>query len=432
MRWFFLIGLFVSTFFGFSQSYAFENVKGFNLTEIGTFVYDAAEEGSGAPKTEPQKIIDALYEKGVRHVVLNPRAVMRDPRGTEITPVTPAADRALERQRYARFVKYLKSKGMTVGIRPIFFVVNAEGKPYLEPQANGAPAKLWWHGNIQPADPDKWFESFRTYLDAYLLIAKATKAEEFTIGAELYSMTVGIEDQWRKHPYGFPGRWLELLRYVKGRLGPDVRVMYDVNFTDDNPQNGNLSASGGEFERWRYRLVDLADPADVNQKKIWQDLVNFWKELDAIGIDMYRSLASKSFVAPADYNALVGELQTTADRYATQIDNTLAEIDLTLNHDTQIIFKEIGYKSVDNAFLDPFAWDESSPNVKLNVNHQAASYEAIFRAFWVPGWKWHKGIVFWDASMDPARHGPQNKGFSPLGKNQTENILRQYFQAGAL
>ncbi len=128
-------------------------------------------------------------------------------------------------------------------------------------------------------------------MEVYLTVAKLAKVEEFTIGAELYSMTVGIEDQWKEYPYGFPGRWLELLRYVRAKL-PKTRLMYDINFTDDSVNSGGLSASGGEFERWRYRLVDLAEPTNPEERKIWNDLVSFWTELDAVGLDIYRSLAS--------------------------------------------------------------------------------------------------------------------------------------------
>ena len=78
-------------------------------------------------------------------------------------------------------------------------------------------------GIFNRSQPNIWFESFRDYLDIYLQIVKRAnrsevKVTEFTIGAELYSMTVGIEDQWIAHPHGFPGRWVELLSYVKRRL----------------------------------------------------------------------------------------------------------------------------------------------------------------------------------------------------------------------
>src|SRR5690606_15792269 len=234
-------------------------VRGMNLTQLGQFIYDAAP--AGKPKTPAQVAVDQMQTMGVTHVVLNPQAKMFDPRGNDLIPDVPNAQRAQERARYKRLIDYIHSKGMTVGIRPIFFVVKPDGSfPYVEVSADGT-SKTWWHGNIQPSDVNRWFESLKQFHDIYILIARLNKVAEYTIGAELYSMTVGLEDQWPENPYGFPGRWLSLLRYTRSKLGKNVRIMYDINFTDDTAvSSGDLTAMGGELERWRYRLVDLANP----------------------------------------------------------------------------------------------------------------------------------------------------------------------------
>jgi hypothetical protein len=325
-------------------------------------------------------------------------------------------------------MQYIHGKGMQVGIRPIFFVVDAHGNtPYVEILPDGTQ-KVWWHGNIQPANPNAWFDSFQDFLDIYLPLAKLGKAEEFTLGAELYSMTVGVEDQWKANPYGFPGNWLSLLKHARGELGTGVRIMYDVNFTDDKVTAGGIDQFGGEFERWRYRLVDLANPADPAQHQIWQDLVDFWTGLDAVGLDVYRSLATVTDVIPTDHAKLVALLQQASDRYATQIDNALFEIQTTVNKAPIVILKEIGFRSVDKGFIDPFKYAGAGHDT-LNIDHQAAAYEAIFRSFWAADWAWFKGLAFWDASVDNALHGPTDTGFSPIGKAETEAILKQYFLA---
>ena len=233
------------------------SIRGFNLVDNDSIKFDSAATPTD-PKTPAQIAVDHAKRLGANHVILNVRAIMKGGHGNEIIPMTPPADRGNELKRMVRLAKYIKSLGMTVGIRPIFFVFGPNGEfPYFEKLSDGT-SKLWWHGNIQPQDPNRWFESFRVFLDVYLTFAKAAKIEEFTVGAELYSMTVGVEDQWTEYPYGFPGRWLELLRYVR-KILPNARLMYDINFTDDSVNSGGLSASGGELERWRYRIVDLAD-----------------------------------------------------------------------------------------------------------------------------------------------------------------------------
>lgn len=396
-------------------------VAGFNLTETDGFLYDAAV--ASAPKTLAQKAVDEAQRLGSNHIILNVRATMAGPFSSELIPVTPPAERSKEAIRMARLIRYIQSKNMTVGLRPIFFVVGPNGEfPYFEKQPDGT-VKTWWHGNIQPRDPNRWFESFRVYLDMYITVARMAKADEFTIGAELYSMTVGVEDQWKEHPYGFPGRWLELLRYTRSKL-PTARLMYDINFTDDAVNTGGLTASGGEFERWRYRLVELANPSNPQEAQIWNDLTSFWKELDSIGFDIYRSLASHNQVLPTDYAELTNVLKNRADSYATQLDTGLMEIEFTLNHHKKVIIKEIGFRSVDRGFIDPFSYAGSGT---LNLQHQSAAYDAILQAFWKPQWPWFGGINFWDIAVDESKKGIEDTGFSPLGKPMTEEVVQSYY-----
>ena len=398
---------------------------GFNLTERTGFVFDANPQGD---KTDAQRAVDEIKRLGGEHVLLNVTATMVTGRGNEIIPSTPPAERANERIRMVRLMNYIHSQNMTVGIRPILFVVGPQGEfPYYEflRDAEGTDrAFLWWHGNIQPSDPNRWFASLATYLDLYINIARRGRADEFTIGAELYSMTVGIEDQWKEHPYGFPAQWLNLLRDVKRKL-PSARIMYDINFTDASNLESGFQKSGGELERWRYRLVDLANPSDPEEFEVWQNLVLFWQELDAVGIDMYRSLASRNQEFPEDFEELVQLLKQRADVFASQLDTTWDEISWITQTEKQFIFKEIGYRSEELGFIDPFEYARDTG--ELNLMHQAAAFEAIFRAFWDVGWPWMGGIFFWDVPIDPRLSGPEDKGFSPIGKLLTEQTIQSRF-----
>jgi len=203
--------------------------------------------------------------------------------------------------------------------------------------------------------------------------------------------------------------------------------MYDINFTDDRASSdGELTAMGGELERWRYRLVDLAEPIDPSERAIWQDLVSFWNELDAIGIDMYRSLASKYDFIPQSYSDLVSLLKVRSDEYASQIDITLAEIESVTGQMQFMIFKEVGYRSVDKGFIDPFAYE--SNNGVYREDHQAAAFEALYESFWTPRFPWFQGASFWDVSVSPTRNsGIGDTGFSPVGKKKTVEVLKKIF-----
>lgn len=395
-------------------------VRGFNIIESGSFLFDASVD----KKTEAQVSVDKAKGLGANHIIINLKATMTGPHSNEVIPSTPPAERNNEKQRLARLIRYIRSQGMTIGLRPIFFVVGPNGEfPYSEVQSDGT-VKIWWHGNIQPADPNRWFESFKVYLDLYLPLAGILKVEEFTLAAELYSMTVGIEDQWKEFPFGFPGRWLQLLRYVRSKL-PNSRLMYDINFTDDKVSSDGFGATGGEFERWRYRIVDLAGRADPLERAIWIDLTTFWSELDAIGIDVYRSLASRNQTIPIETPALISLLKQRTDSFATQMDNILSEISLTLSVEKPVIFKELGFRSVELGFIDPFAYAGSGD---VSIQHQAAAYEAYFRSFWEPNWSWFQGLNFWEISLDPSKEGPQDNGFSPVGKTKSEEVVTKYFR----
>lgn len=399
-------------------------IKGFNLTENGDLEFESSSDLNN--KTAAQIAVDSAKNLGANHIVLNVRAKMEGPYSVDIIPLTGKDSISQEARKMRSLIQYIQSLNMTVGVRPILFVVGPNGEfPYSEKLGDGRE-KVWWHGNIQPEYPDRWFESFQLYLDRYLTIAKLARIDEFTIGAELYSMTVGIEDQWSEHPYGFPGRWNKLLKYVRAKLGDDVRIMYDINFTDDTDTSTELSRAGGEMERWRYRLVDLAEPSDAEERLIWEQLIEFWNGLDAIGIDMYRSLAFKTDIIPREYEVLIPFLSQRALSYANQLDVSLLEISIYTGDIKPAILKEVGFRSVENAFIDPFTY--ATAQGELNILHQAAGYESLFKGFWEPDFEWFSGFVFWDISLDPKLHGKDDRGFSPVGKKETEDVIKGYFQ----
>lgn len=401
-------------------------VAGATLTESDEYVFDAILDSP--QKTPAQERVDKAFELGVRHIVITPRAVMTHPRASELIPLTPLEKRSDERKRLTRLITYIHSKGMTVGMRPIFFVVDENGRTPFEETLPDGTKKQWWHGNIQPEQPNSWFESFKTYLDIYLPLSNQNKVEEFTLGAELYSMTVGIEDQWKANPHGFPAQWTRLLNYARTKLPPTTRIMYDINFTDDKivSSESGIEEYGGELARWRYRIVDLANRTDPKEKEVWKNLVEFWKGLDAVGIDMYRSLATEEQRVSNVYEELIKDLKQASDRYASQLDNALFEIENITGKHQVVILKEVGFRSVTKGYVNPFRY-VGEDRGKVNIPDQAAAYEALFQSFWKPGWDWFRGIVLWDISINPKFHGPQDPGFSFIGKPQTESIVLKYY-----
>jgi hypothetical protein len=75
--------------------------------------------------------------------------------------------------------------------------------------------------------------------------------------------------------------------------------------------------------------------------------------------------------------------------------------------------KEVGFRSVENGFINPFTYSGHGIGQR---SASVAAYNAVINGFWKSGWASMKGIIFWDASVDPSKHGLQDNGFSPVGK----------------
>jgi hypothetical protein len=407
---------------GFAEA---QQVRAFTLTQIRGYPYKA--DSTGRTKTAAQKAVDAIKALGANHVVLTPEAYMADREATLIKPVFMESNLSAERRNYIDLIQYIYSQGMTVGIRPILLV---------DSKAREKDPSVW-HGNIRPRDVQAWFDSMRTYLDFYVGVIRAVNRQnlivtEFTVAAELFSMTVGTELLWPEQPYGFPREWTILINDIKDKLkrnsGGQVRVMYDINYTDASENDDGTGAWGGELERWRYRLVDLGPGSRLYESKAevrhaWAQLKGLWDSIDVVGIDNYRSLSPKNAAYPDDFDSLIVHLGRLAEQHARDIDNALFDIENAVGYPKQIILKEIGYKSCTGCFSDPFVYDD--PRLEVNIMHQAAAYQAIFNAFVKPRWAWFMGVSFWDVSTNPMRAGSSDPGFSPIGKNLTEEVIRK-------
>lgn len=304
---------------------------------------------------------------------------------------------------------------MTVGFRPLLLVLGPNGEfPYKE------GAHLWWHGNINPKDQNKWFDAFENFLLHYARGLQGSGLDEFTIGAEMQSMMVGMGQGEQAYLLGKPERWLKILRAVRA-LHPNAKLTYDINFPETLVPLTNTI--GGEFERWRHIIVDLETTTSPDLQERRQSLISLWREMDFIGIDFYRYLATSSKNLPAELNALTDRITPIAMSHASQIDNSISEIAMVTGIEKPIAIKEIGYKSTPYSFINPAAY--SSDNGKLNITHQAAAYKAISNAFLKARWPWLYGIYFWDISTSPNLKGPNDTGFSPVGKAETLKVIQE-------
>ena len=379
------------------------------------YTVDASPQGQ-----RMKRILAEALRMGFKEVVFNFRGHMITGTSAEIRDAVPDADKAVQAALLLESVKYAKSLGLRVAFRPILLVIGPKGEfPY------SVKGKTWWHGNIQPKNPDAWFQAYFGFHRRYLELARQAGVEWYSIGAEMNSMTSGYGDKRRDWPRGFPAKWVELISRAREILGPGIRVSYGVNYTDQVAVEGGRRIQGGEIEQWRYYLTEeFRKPVDLEHQAGMRAL---WLALDSIGIDFYRALASSRSSYPKELGPLSDLLTERARSHATQLDTTLTEISLVLGVDKPVYFQEVGYRSMERGFLRPAAYEDTK--APYNALHQAAAWDGFLNAFWAPRWPWFEGVAYWQVLVDRDTDGATDTGFSPMGKTTLESVLLKHFLA---
>jgi len=142
----------------------------------------------------------------------------------------------------------------------------------------------------------------------------------------------------------------------------------------------------------------------------WDDYkaVPFWGKLDYIGIDGYFPLSTDNTPSVAD---MVASWQSTI--------SAIEQFKTALNKD--VIFAEIGYKSVDQCAYEP--WNPTSNTV--NMQAQSNSYQAFFEAF--ANKPWFKGAFLWKWYPKHENSGGfSNKDYTPQNK-PAEAVIEKCF-----
>ena len=235
-------------------------------------------------------------------------------------------------------------------------------KPHLDLFADSAH----WRGQIgehftEETQWDAWFESYQAFINHYAQIAADYDVEQFCIGTELDG-TAGAQEL----------RWRELISGTDGITGIYTGpLVYAANHTYTNT-------------------------------------IMFWDALDYIGIDAYYSLATTTTATVDDFK--LGW---------TKPISFLA--DLADEWDKDIIFTEIGYRSIDGAGMAPWAYGDNPP---LDLQEQADLYQAFFETVYQE--PWFAGVFLWSWDTNPMQGGPCDRGYSPLDK-PAEIVLREHY-----
>jgi hypothetical protein len=208
------------------------------------------------------------------------------------------------------------------------------------------------------ADWQTWENNYRQYIMEYAHLADSVGIELFCVGTEL---KLAVEKR--------PDFWSSLIdsikTFYKGKL------IYAANWDD-------------------YQFVP------------------FWSKLDYIGIDGYFPLSAAAAPEVKDLVTIWQDTIMGINKYR-----------ITQNKD--VIFTEIGYKSVDACAHEP--WNPTSSN--LNLQAQANATQAFFEAF--ANKPWFKGAFFWKwYPRHQTSGGANNKDYTPQNK-PAEILVKKCF-----
>lgn len=215
------------------------------------------------------------------------------------------------------------------------------------------------------ADWQTWFEQYRIFMIHYAKFAETNEIPVLCIGTELQKTAVEREADWRS-------------------LITEIRQVY----------HGQLTYAANWFEAFEQ--------------------IQFWDALDFIGIQAYFPLSQELSPTIEQLNA----------GWQSHFDKILA---VQQRYQKPVIFTEIGYRSTEDAAIEPWQWPNSS---EINPEHpaniagletQARCYEAFFQTFWHQDW--FAGAYWWKWFPEIEPQSQQvGKGFTPQNK-PAEKIL---------
>ncbi len=318
-----------------------------DLTYKGAVLAHIHRIGNGYGSTPSKEMHKHLNEIGYNFVQLNTFAYMWDRKRTK---VHSGGDPSMATPFVESEIQNLHEMGFKVMLKPHIWI----GGHNLDPDN--------WRSKIDFEDPlkrRKWFDSYTEFILSEAELAQRAGVEMLVVGTEL----VGVSK--------YTDEWDKLIKKIRG--------VYSGKLT--------YAAEG------------------MNAQKI-----EFWDDLDYIGIDAYFPLSDKN--SPS-----LEELTQGWTKYESEI-RALSE-----KYDKQVIFTEIGFKSVEGTAIKPWEWKQDG---KVSQEDQALAFEATRLAF--RDKPYLAGVFVWKyfTDMNSYERGNVEKGFTPYRK-KAENVIYEWF-----
>jgi len=218
-----------------------------------------------------------------------------------------------------------------------------------------------WPGAIEMLNADDWkkfFDYYYRWIRHYAFLAEIHGIDALCIGTEFTKATLGHGREWR-----------EMIQKTRGIF--QGKITYASNW-------------GAEFET-----------------------LDFWDELDFIGLNSYYPLSKND--NPSD-----AELKASFETVKAKIKTVYSKFQ------KPIVFTEIGFRSIDMPWKNPHAEGDDS----FNAEHQQRCYEIIFKG--IENEAWCKGILWWKYPSYLEYQGRENSSFTPNNK-MAEGTIKKWF-----
>lgn len=302
--------------------------------------------GSGYGSEPSQKIHKHLKAVGYDTVQLNTFAYLKN---RDDTKIYVDVDPTMKDEFIEQEIRSLRNSGFKVMLKPHVWVGGWSFNPDN------------WRSKIDFTDSSKreeWFRNYSDFIVSQAELAERNNVEIFVVGTELVGLSKYTMD-WR-------------------RLIQKVREVY----------GGKLTYAA---EGWNAKNIQ------------------FWGNLDYIGIDAYFPLANEK-------NPTIDELVNGWSKYEKDFKN------LSDKYDKKIIFAEIGFKSHEGSTIKPWEWNHDG---KPSEEEQANAFKATYLVFHDKPYL--AGFFVWKYFTDMNSYERPNieKGFTPYGKT-AEKIISEW------
>ncbi|GAA0308462.1 hypothetical protein GGQ92_001139 [Gracilibacillus halotolerans] len=247
---------------------------------------------------EAKKVFEHLRSLGINSIALNFPFFQTDWQASEVS--TDQVDTPTMKE-LRKLIEMAHDSGLSVMIRPI-----------MDEQAFLSTNR--WRGQIEPKNPDQWFDSYEALILSYAKLAESTNTKSLNIGTELSSLQNKYQNRWKA-------------------LIESIRDVY----------------SGELIYSFNYDTVS-GIPS-----------IEFVHLLDHVGIDAY-------FPLNVPDNASTEMLE---EEWRKQLSNLQESL-----WDKSIIVTEVGILPITGAYRTPYVW--SFPNGTYDTQAQINYYEATF------------------------------------------------------